>query len=60
MQPALPTMYRRLVAKSTGRSFKEVAEVIEDPLPLPGPNEVCCSAFYSLWLFLLVSMHAVS
>eukprot|EP00775_Hariotina_reticulata_P004107 gene4107-4353_t len=40
MQPSLPTTYKRLVAKHTGRSFREVAEVVEDPLPVPGPNEV--------------------
>lgn len=36
----LPATYKRLVAKRTGKSFKEVAEVEEVPLPQPGDNEV--------------------
>lgn len=37
----LPAVYKRLVAKRTGTSFTDVAEVEEVPLPKPGPNEVC-------------------
>jgi hypothetical protein len=38
----LPATYRKLVAKRTGSSFRDVAEVVEAPLPVPGPNEVGC------------------
>lgn len=40
MAPRLPPTYKRLVAKRTGKSFRDVAEVEETPLPQPGPNEV--------------------
>jgi hypothetical protein len=38
--PKLPATYKRLVAKRTGKSFREVAEVEEVPLTQPGDNEV--------------------
>jgi hypothetical protein len=64
----LPATYKRLVAKRTGRSFREVAEVEEVPLPQPGDNEVGCLAELHLihaaaaavsahWLWLLRSAH---
>eukprot|EP00879_Flechtneria_rotunda_P009564 GHRR01010010.1.p1 GENE.GHRR01010010.1~~GHRR01010010.1.p1 ORF type:complete len:380 (+),score=128.42 GHRR01010010.1:157-1296(+) len=43
----LPTVYRRLVAKHTGRSFREVAEVQECALPDLGPNEVLIQLKYA-------------
>jgi hypothetical protein len=36
----LPAVYKRLVAKRTGASFADVAEVEQVPLPQPGPKEV--------------------
>ncbi|KAG2427481.1 hypothetical protein HXX76_012414 [Chlamydomonas incerta] len=36
----LPATYRRLVARSCGGSFREVAEVVTERLTLPGPGEV--------------------
>lgn len=41
----LPAEYKRLVAKRTGASFAEVAEVEQVPLPQPGPKEVQCTAW---------------
>lgn len=41
-QQQLPAVYKRLVAKRTGASFADVAEVEETPVPHPGPNEVRC------------------
>ncbi|WIA17998.1 hypothetical protein OEZ85_009485 [Tetradesmus obliquus] len=43
----LPATYKRLVAKRTGKSFKEVAEVEEVPLPQPGDNEVLIRMSYA-------------
>jgi hypothetical protein len=36
----LPAVYKRLVAKRTGTTFTDVAEVEQVPLPVPGANEV--------------------
>ncbi|PNW84326.1 hypothetical protein CHLRE_04g229650v5 [Chlamydomonas reinhardtii] len=36
----LPASYRRLVARSCGGSFREVAEVVTERLTPPGPGEV--------------------
>ncbi|KAF8062034.1 Zadh2 [Scenedesmus sp. PABB004] len=44
---ALPATYRRLIARRTGRSFREVAEVVEEPLPQPGPGEVLIRMRYA-------------
>lgn len=43
----LPAVYKRLVAKRTGNSFTDVAEVEEVPLPVPGANEVTDSFLHS-------------
>jgi hypothetical protein len=40
----LPAVYKRLVAKRTGTSFTDVAEVEQVPLPVPGANEVLNSS----------------
>lgn len=39
--PDLPTTYRRLCARRTGASVRDVAEIEEVPLIMPGPGEVC-------------------
>lgn len=36
----LPATYKRLVARRIGSSFAEVAEVQQENLPQPAPNEV--------------------
>lgn len=46
-QPALPATFQRLVARRVGRSFREVAEVEEAPLLLPGPGEVLVQLHYA-------------
>lgn len=38
--PALPATFKRLVAKTSGNSFTEVAQVVEMPMVMPGPGEV--------------------
>ena len=44
---ALPTTYKRLIARRTGRSFREVAEVDTAPLCEPGPGEVLVQVLYA-------------
>ena len=47
-QQALPATYRRLVARRTGGSFREVAEVQEGvPLPQPQEGEVLVRVHYA-------------
>lgn len=43
----LPTTYRRLVAKKTGRSFRDVAQIIETPLRMPSEGEVLVKVAYA-------------
>ncbi|GMH34365.1 hypothetical protein BSKO_02199 [Bryopsis sp. KO-2023] len=43
----LPKTYKRLVAKKTGDSFRDVATVVEKPLPTPAENEVLVRVQYA-------------
>ena len=43
----LPATFRRLVAPRTGGSLREVASVLELPLPTPGPGEVLLRVRYA-------------
>lgn len=44
---ALPTTYQRLCARRTGRSFREVVEVEQVPLQLPGEGEALVRVEYA-------------
>jgi hypothetical protein len=44
---APPATFRRLVARRTGASFREVAEVEEEAMPVPGEGEVLVRVAYA-------------
>jgi len=44
---SLPSTFRRLVARRTGTSFAEVAEVEEVPMLIPGEGEVLIKVIYA-------------
>ncbi|GAB4813339.1 hypothetical protein N2152v2_000385 [Parachlorella kessleri] len=46
-QRPLPSSYRRLVARRTGDTFRDVAEMEEAPLPTPGEAEVLVRVLYA-------------